>query len=102
MEELEARLGSKREELLEKELVLEEVTGVAEKLRTQAKGGREEASGRAVRVTALQGRIRALTREIMAAVSELSMWQAAAVKLQQEKEEADEELGVALAAQAEA
>jgi len=39
---LEERLNTKKEQLLEKELVLEEVTNLADKLRDQALKGREK------------------------------------------------------------
>ena len=38
---LEERLNNKKEELLEKELILDEVTNLAEKLRKQALEGRQ-------------------------------------------------------------
>lgn len=95
VELLEARLGKKREELLEKELVLEEVSSLAEKLRTQAADGRESTAGRAQELLSLQGKVRELTRRMMAIVSELSMWQATSLKLQQERDGLDSELHAA-------
>merc|ERR1719183_283280 len=67
---LEERLNDKKEALLEKELVLEEVTTLSEKLRGQA----------------LEGRIKDVTRKMMATVSELSMYQATSIKLEAETE----------------
>ncbi|KAI9986896.1 hypothetical protein PInf_025865 [Phytophthora infestans] len=85
---LEDRYHHKKEQLLEKELVLEEVTGLSNKLRTQASARRGETLELAKRVNDFQGRIKETTRRMMAVVSELSMYQATAMKLQQEKHDA--------------
>ncbi|GMI18091.1 hypothetical protein TrLO_g1215 [Triparma laevis f. longispina] len=82
---LEERLNSKKENLLEKELVLEEVTTLTGKLRKQAGSGQNETLVLAQKVNDYQARIRSVTRKMMASVSELSMYQATAMKLQQEK-----------------
>ncbi|RLN72228.1 hypothetical protein BBJ28_00000547 [Nothophytophthora sp. Chile5] len=85
---LEERYHRKKEQLLEKELVLEEVTSLSNKLRTQASARRGETLELAKRVNDFQGRIKETTRRMMAVVSELSMYQATAMKLQQEKHDA--------------
>jgi len=82
---LEEHLNEKKEKLLEKELVLEEVTTLTGKLRKQAGQGRNETLELAQKVNDYQARIREVTRKMMAVVSELSMYQATAMKLQQEK-----------------
>lgn len=82
---LEDRLDQKREQLLEKELVLEEVTSLTEKLRTQAVTKREAAKVLADELNDLHGKIRDITKKMLASVSELSMYQATALRLQQEK-----------------
>ena len=82
---LEERLNEKKEQLLEKELVLEEVTALSDKLRSQANEGRTDTLKLAKRVNEFQARIKEVTRKMMATVSELSMYQATALKLQQEK-----------------
>jgi len=93
---LEQRLNDKKEKLLEKELVLEEVSTLTGKLRKQAGTGRDETLNLAQKVNEFQARIREVTRQMMATVSELSMYQATAMKLQQEKhlreKEYDEQL----------
>ena len=76
--------------MLEKELVLEEISNLSDKLRNQAVGGRSGTLELAKQVNDFQARIRTTTRRIMATVSELSMYQATAMKLQQEKHELDE------------
>merc|ERR1711959_868409 len=73
---LEERLNDKQEQLLEKELVLEEVTNLSDKLRLHANDGREDTLKLAKQVNEYQAKIRAKTRKMMATVSELSMYQA--------------------------
>jgi len=124
---LEDRLNLKKEQLLEKELVLEEVGALSERLRNQAVEGREEtldigspalfplhpvfssslllsfhplplllsfphSSPPAKSINEYQSRIKRTTRKLMACVSELSMYQATAMKLEQEKGVKVEEL----------
>jgi chromosome segregation ATPase len=72
---LESRLDKKREQLLEKELVLEEVTSLTEKLRSQAVMKREAAKVLADQLNDLHNRIREVTKKMLASVSELSMYQ---------------------------
>lgn len=84
---LEERLNNKKEELLEKELVLEEISNLAKNLREQALSGRQSTLELAERVNDFQARIKDLTRKMMATVSELSIFQVTAQKLQKEKEE---------------
>ena len=78
-------MNDKKEALLEKELVLEEVTALSHKLRAQASSGRDDTLKLAKRVNEFQSRIKEVTRKMMATVSELSMYQATAMKLQQTK-----------------
>jgi len=87
VDQLEERLNDKKEQLLEKELVLEEVSSLSDRLRQQAAEGRADTLELAKRVNDYQSRIRAITRKMMATVSELSMYQASAMKLQSEKSE---------------
>jgi chromosome segregation ATPase len=89
---LEERLNDKKEQLLEKELVLEEVSSLSDKLRRQASEGRADTLALAKRVNEFQARIKETTRKMMATVSELSMYQATAMKLQQEKHDREVEL----------
>jgi len=87
---LEERLNDKKEQLLEKDLVLEEVTNLANRLRTQALEGREDTLELAKRVNDFQARIKSTTRRMMSTVSELSMYQATAMKLAQENQGKEE------------
>lgn len=87
IQDLEERLNDKKEALLEKELILEEVTALSDKLRTQAVEGRQGTMELSQKVNAFQARIKDVTRKMMATVSELSMHQATAHKLQRERDE---------------
>lgn len=78
---LEERLNNKKEALLEKELVYEEVSTLAEKLRTQAIKGRDTTLDISERINEYKARTSDLSRKMLAAVSELSMFQSKALKL---------------------
>ena len=56
-------------------VVLEEVGSLSERLRQQATDGRSDTLELAKRVNDFQARIRAMTKKMMATVSELSMYQ---------------------------
>jgi len=76
-----------KEALLEKELILDEITNLSEKLRSQALEGRQSSLELSEKVNEFQARLKDLTRKMMATISELSMFQATALKLQQEQEQ---------------
>lgn len=78
---LEERLNNKKEALLEKELVYEEVTKLAEKLRTQALDGRKTTLEVAEKINEYKARRTELSRKMLATVSELSMFQSKTLKL---------------------
>ena len=84
---LEERLNNKKEALLEKELVLEEVSNLAEKLRKQALDGRKTTLELVEKINEYKARTNDLSRKLLATISELSMFQSKAEKLQQEKDE---------------
>ena len=92
IQSLEQKLNDKKEQLLEKELILEEVTTLSDRLRAQASEGKKDTLELSKRVNDFQNRIKETTRKMMAIVAELSMYQATAMKLQQEAEEREEEL----------
>merc|ERR1711879_721277 len=92
MGDLEERLNDKKESLLEKELILEEVGALSDKLRQQAVQGRQGTMELSQKVNVFQARIKDVTRKMMATVSELSMYQATAHKLQSERDEACERM----------
>merc|ERR1719331_3805111 len=91
-QDLEERLNDKKEGLLEKELILEEVSALSDKLRQQAVDGRQGTMELSQKVNMFQSRIKDVTRKMMATVSELSMYQATAHKLQVERDESCERM----------
>merc|ERR1712232_1532131 len=78
--------------LLEKELILEEVAALSDKLRQQAVDGRQGTMELSQKVNQFQSRIKGVTRKMMSTVSELSMYQATAHKLQAERDDARERM----------
>ena len=72
--------------------MLEEVTTLTQKLRNRASDGRDDTLKLAKRVNEFQAKIKGTTRRMMATVSELSMYQATAMKLTQENQFKDEQL----------
>jgi chromosome segregation ATPase len=92
IEELEIRLADKEELLLEKELVLEEVSRLCARAKKKADTGKEDTLSLAKKVNDFQSRIKQTTRKMMAIVSELSMNQAKSLQLQQAVKEREAEL----------
>merc|ERR1712118_334712 len=88
----EERLNDKKEALLEKELILEEVSALSDKLRQQAIDGRQGTLELSQKVNLFQAKIKDMTRKMMATVSELSMYQATAMKFQTERDEVQEKV----------
>eukprot|EP00798_Chlamydomonas_sp_ICE-L_P024336 gene24336-9952_t len=84
VQQVEERLNDKKEQLLEKELILEEVSTLSDKLRVQATEGRADTIELAKRVNEYQAKLRAVTRKIMATATSL--------KLGSEKEELEGEV----------
>eukprot|EP00002_Diphylleia_rotans_P011919 TRINITY_DN2344_c0_g1_i2.p1 TRINITY_DN2344_c0_g1~~TRINITY_DN2344_c0_g1_i2.p1 ORF type:complete len:930 (+),score=260.77 TRINITY_DN2344_c0_g1_i2:170-2959(+) len=87
LQSLEERLNEKQEQLLEKELVMEEITNLSDRLRKQASEGKSDTLELAKKVNDFQSRIKDITRRMMATVAELSMYQASSIKLEQERKE---------------
>ncbi|RNF05777.1 coiled-coil flagellar protein, move backward only 2 [Trypanosoma conorhini] len=83
-QELEERVNAINERIREKDLILEEVTELSSRLSDQAKTGREFTLALAKQVNSHHSSIRAKTRQMMATVSELSVFQASAIQLQQD------------------
>lgn len=92
VEELETRLAEKEEQLLEKDLIFEQVERLVGRIRNKAEVGKDDTLNLAKSVNGVQARIKETTRKMMALVSELSMNQASAMKLQQEVKEREGEL----------
>ena len=83
---LEERLNNKKEQLLEKELVLEEITNLSEKLRKQALDGRKTALELSERINEFKARTTEISRKMLATVAEVSMFQATSMELEHKKE----------------
>eukprot|EP00112_Aurelia_sp_Birch-Aquarium-sp1_P005509 Seg1627.3 transcript_id=Seg1627.3/GoldUCD/mRNA.D3Y31 product="Coiled-coil domain-containing protein 146" protein_id=Seg1627.3/GoldUCD/D3Y31 len=84
IEQLEKRLAEKEEKMLEKELIHEEVTRLLDRTKKKAETGKDDTLKLAKKVNEIQAKIKDMTRKMMAMVSELSMNQAKALRLQQE------------------
>jgi uncharacterized coiled-coil DUF342 family protein len=77
--------------------VYEEVSNLAEKLRAQALDGRKSTLEIAEKINEYKARTTDLSRKMLATVSELSMFQSKALKMQQEKEEKERIIDEAMA-----
>ncbi|KAK7198776.1 hypothetical protein NESM_000843000 [Novymonas esmeraldas] len=83
-QELESRVQSLGAKLREKDLILEEVTELAERVGEQADAGKECTLALARQVNKYHSSIRHKSRQMMATISELSLFQASSIQLQQE------------------
>ncbi|ELU12496.1 hypothetical protein CAPTEDRAFT_228195 [Capitella teleta] len=92
LEELEIRLAEKEESMLEKDLIFEQVCRLADRVKFKADSGKSDTLHLAKNVNEIQSRIKDQTRKMMAIVSELSMHQGNALRLQQEVKEKEAEL----------
>jgi len=72
---LEERLSMKQDALLERALVLDEVTSLTGQLRGRAAEGRVIGQQLSAEANSYQQRLRAVTRKMMATISELSLYQ---------------------------
>lgn len=89
---LEDRLDKKREKLLEKQMLFEEINSMSEKLKYQALNQRDSSKRLSDQLNSIQNKIREVTKKMLATVSELSMYQATALKLQQERTQRERKL----------
>lgn len=90
--QLEQRLSKKEEQSLEKDLILEQVNRLIERLSTKVDAGKDDTLALAKKVNDLQNKIKDITRKMMATLSELTIYQADALKYQQEKNEKDAQI----------
>ena len=95
IEVLQDRLNEKREMLLERNLILDEVTNLSDNLKVKAAEGRSSTLELAKTINDYQGKIRKITHKMMATVSELSMYQATSMKLEQEKTDKEQLINAA-------
>jgi chromosome segregation ATPase len=89
-QELEQRVSTLNERLMEKDLILEEVTELSQKLRKQAANGRDFTLALAKKVNTYQHSIKNKTKRMMATLSELSMVQASSIQLQMDVQQLEE------------
>lgn len=92
VENLQHRLNERSELLLEKELIHDEVVLLSNDLRIRAAEGHGNTLSLAINLNKVQSEINRFTRRMKALVSELSMYQAASVKLKRTKIERIDEL----------
>lgn len=97
VERLSSRLAAKEEQALEKELVLLEIEKLVDRSASQIRAGQGDTVQLAKTVNSFQVKIKDGNRKLMALVSELSMYQARALQLQQQAHEQGMELEEALA-----
>ena len=89
---LEDRLNSRKEQGLEKDLLLDQLTRASDKIRTRALSEREKTLDTAKTINEQQYRLKKKTRQMMATISELSLYQASAMSLERTKAELSEKL----------
>ncbi|KAJ3312642.1 hypothetical protein HDV04_002784 [Boothiomyces sp. JEL0838] len=87
IEKLENLLSVQEESILEKDLILEEVSALAERLKTQTVDSKDETHTTTTEINELTKRIKNITKKTMAKVSELAMHQAIAMSLYRETSE---------------
>lgn len=85
-------MSDNREQLIEKEVMIDELHTYKTILENDVNLTRVKAQPAVNRLNECQGRVREVTRSMMALVSELSMYQATALKLEEERESQEEQL----------
>ena len=86
IQELEEKLNDRREQLMEKNLVLKGITKSSDKLRKLAVKGRDESFDLAVNLNFIQKRIEQVTNKMKATVSELSIYGTESMRLEKEND----------------
>ena len=84
VEKLEAKLARVEEQCLEKELIIEQVNRLTERISGKVSLSKDDTLELAKQVNHIQHQIKDATKKMMANVSELSIAQAGALKLQEE------------------
>jgi len=83
---LQVRVNKQHEKMLEKEMILDEVSSMVSKIRSDANEGKENSLQLAQKINEVQNKIKKLTRKLMANVSEFAMYQALSLQLEEEME----------------
>eukprot|EP01062_Namystynia_karyoxenos_P003561 TRINITY_DN1128_c0_g1_i1.p1 TRINITY_DN1128_c0_g1~~TRINITY_DN1128_c0_g1_i1.p1 ORF type:complete len:990 (+),score=533.18 TRINITY_DN1128_c0_g1_i1:102-3071(+) len=91
-QQLEHKLAEANEKLMEKDLILEEVTELSNRLRKQALSGKDYTLALAKKMNSYQYTIKQKTKKMMATLSELSMVQATSINLEMNVSEAEQKL----------
>lgn len=81
---LEIKLAKVEEQCLEKDLIIEQVNRLTERITNKVDSSKDDTLNLAKKVNSIQGQIKDTTKKMMAQVSELSISQAQALKLQEE------------------
>jgi hypothetical protein len=84
LEQLEEKLARVEEQSLEKDLILEQVNRLTERIQNKVATSKDDTLTLAKKVNTIQSQIKDVTRKMMAKVSELSIAQATALKLQED------------------
>ncbi|KAG6556431.1 hypothetical protein Mapa_002374 [Marchantia paleacea] len=92
MTAIEEFLSAKADQALEKNLILEEITALAEECKRQAGDGKDGHLARLGKVNFYQRFMDSITRRLMATVSELSLCQATAMSLKEERDRLTKQL----------
>ena len=82
--QLEVKLAKVEEQCLEKDLILEQVNRLTERITNKVDSSKDDTLSLAKKVNQIQSQIKDTTKKMMATVSELSIAQAAALKMQEE------------------
>jgi chromosome segregation ATPase len=86
------RLSDSKENLMEKEVFLEELSSQRKYLENEVEMCKVKSQPAIKRLNEYQSRVRDVTRSMMSLVSELSMYQATALKLEEDKEAKEDEI----------
>lgn len=83
LEKLEMKLAKVEEQCLEKDLILEQVQRLTERITNKVDASKDDTLKLAKKVNNIQSQIKGATKKMMATVSELSISQANALNLQE-------------------
>ena len=81
---MEVKLAKIEEQCLEKDLILEQVNRLTERITNKVDSSKDDTLSLAKKVNQIQSQIKDTTKKMMATVSELSIAQASALKMQEE------------------
>ncbi|EGR31626.1 hypothetical protein IMG5_105660 [Ichthyophthirius multifiliis] len=84
---LDERLNKKKEQIIEKDLVLEEITNISNELRDQLVNNRQNTLETSEKLNNYEIKMKKITRQMMSTIAELSVYQATIVKLLKERED---------------